>query len=74
MDLYFETFDHKAVTTEDFLWAMQKANSKTDLSKMQRWYEQAGTPVVDVISNYDEKKKEYTLFFRQTCPETFETK
>jgi aminopeptidase N len=22
MDLYFETFDGKAVTTEDFLWAM----------------------------------------------------
>jgi len=73
MDLYFDTFDGKAVTTEDFLWAMGKANNK-DLSKMSRWYEQAGTPVVDIISNYDEEKKEYTLFFRQTCPETPETK
>jgi len=72
MDLYFETFDGQAVTTEDFLWAMWKANNK-DLSKMQRWYEQAGTPVVDIISNYDEETKEYTLFFRQTCPETPET-
>jgi aminopeptidase N len=41
---------------------------------MQRWYEQAGTPVVDIISNYDEEKEEYTLFFRQTCRETSETK
>lgn len=73
MDLYFETFDWQAVTTEDFLWAMGKANNK-DLSKMQRWYEQAGTPVVDIISNYDEELKEYTLFFRQTCRETPETK
>jgi len=73
MDLYFETFDWQAVTTEDFLWAMAKANNK-DLSKMQRWYDQAGTPSVDVISNYDEQTKEYTLFFRQTCPQTPETK
>jgi aminopeptidase N len=61
------------VTTEDFLWAMGKANNK-DLAKMQRWYDQAWTPVVDIISNYDEEKKEYTLFFRQTCKETPETK
>ncbi len=72
MDLYFETFDGQAVTTEDFLWAMSKANLK-DLSKIQRWYEQAATPVVDIISNYDEQTKEYTLFFRQTCPQTPET-
>jgi aminopeptidase N len=40
MDLYFKTFDGQAVTTEDFLWAMGKANNK-DLAKMQRWYDQA---------------------------------
>ena len=71
-DLYFDTFDGQAVTTEDFLWAMWKANNK-DLSQMSKWYEQAGTPILDVISDYDEKEKTYTLFFRQTCPRTSET-
>ncbi|MDQ7023742.1 MAG: aminopeptidase N [Candidatus Gracilibacteria bacterium] len=85
MDLYFETFDGQAVTTEDFLRSMEIANNspltplltiegnKVDLSKMKKWYEQAGTPVVDIISNYDEETKDYTLFFRQTCRETPET-
>jgi aminopeptidase N len=89
MDYYFDKFDGQAVTTEDFLRAMEIANTnnnsplaplftiegnKVDLSKMQNWYNQAGTPVVDVISDYDEKEKTYTLFFRQTCPKTPETK
>jgi len=53
---------------------MRDANNSEILDQMKNWYNQAGTPVVDIISNYDEEKKEYTLFFRQTCPETPETK
>jgi aminopeptidase N len=73
MDLYFKRHDWEAVTTEDFLNAMKDANDSKILDQMKRWYQQAWTPIVDVISNYDEDKKEYTLFFRQTCPISAET-
>jgi aminopeptidase N len=73
MDYYFDKFDGQAVTTEDFLKSMENANN-IDLFKMKNWYNQAGTPVVDVISDYDKEEKTYTLFFRQTCRKTAETK
>ena len=79
MDLYFERHDGQAVTTEDFLNAMRDANEDyleekwISLNQMQNWYNQAGTPVVDVVSNYDEENKTYTLFFRQHTPDTPET-
>ncbi len=69
MDLYFERHDGQAVTTEDFLSAMADANN-TDLSQMQVWYDQAGTPVVDVAMDFDEAQKSCTLHFTQTCPST----
>ena len=48
IDLYFERHDGQAVTTEDFLAAMADAND-ADLSQMQNWYVQAGTPIVSVF-------------------------
>ena len=45
MDLYFERIDGQAVTTDDFVQAMQDA-SGVDLSQFKRWYDQAGTPVL----------------------------
>ncbi len=53
MELYFARHDGQAVTTDDFLAAMADANS-ADLSQFQRWYSQAGTPVLDVVGDYDE--------------------
>ncbi|MCD5380640.1 aminopeptidase N, partial [Candidatus Gracilibacteria bacterium] len=79
MDLYFDRHDGQAVTTEDFLAAMRDANQDyleekwINLNQMQNWYNQAGTPVVDVVSNYDEENKKYTLFFRQHTLDTPET-
>lgn len=67
MDLYFERHDWEAVTTEDFLDAMQNANN-IDLSQFQTWYDQAWTPIVDVVSKYNSDKKTYSLTFVQTCP------
>ncbi|PID86343.1 aminopeptidase N [Candidatus Gracilibacteria bacterium] len=67
MDLYFERHDGQAVTTEDFLNAMQDANNM-NLSQFQTWYDQAGTPIVDVSSNFSAEKKIYTLTFKQSCP------
>ena len=69
MDLYFERHDGQAVTTEDFLSAMADANG-VDLSQMESWYNQAGTPVVDVTMEYDADAKTCTLHFKQTYPST----
>jgi len=69
MDLYFERHDGQAVTTEDFLAAMSDAND-TDLSQMQRWYDQAGTPTLTVRMSYDAKNQRCTLHCQQSCPAT----
>ena len=69
MDLYFERHDGQAVCTEDFVAAMADA-SGVDLAQFKRWYEQAGTPVVDASGQYDEKARTYTLTLSQHCPPT----
>ncbi len=69
MDLYFERHDGQAVTTDDFVAAMQDA-SGIDLAQFKRWYEQAGTPVLDIAGDYDAAAQRYTLKVRQSCPPT----
>ena len=69
MDLYFERHDGKAVTTDDFVAAMQDA-SGIDLTQFKLWYDQAGTPVLDVTGEYDAAAKRYTLKVKQSCPPT----
>ena len=68
-DLYFDRHDGQAVTTEDFVRAMEDAND-VDLSQFRRWYRQAGTPVLNISSDYDEEASTYTLHVTQTCPAT----
>ncbi|MFP5520136.1 MAG: aminopeptidase N [Bdellovibrionia bacterium] len=72
MDLYFERFDGKAVTTEDFAQAIADAN-KADFSQFKLWYTQAGTPEVHVRESYDATKKQYTLELKQSCRPTAES-
>ncbi len=69
MDLYFRRHDGQAVTTDDFVQAMADA-SGIDLTQFRRWYEQAGTPVVEVSSKYDALTRLYTLTLKQSCPPT----
>ncbi|MDQ6971037.1 MAG: aminopeptidase N [Mariprofundaceae bacterium] len=69
MDLYFQRHDGQAVTTEDFLAAMADAND-VDLTQMQRWYDQAGTPQLTVSLDYDAAAARCTLHLRQSCPAT----
>jgi len=69
MDLYFSRHDGQAVTTEDFIKAMEDASSK-DLTQFKRWYDQAGTPVLDVSGEYDQQQKTFTLTVKQSCPPT----
>ena len=52
MRLYFKRHDGQAVTCDDFVQAMQDA-SGIDLSQFRRWYDVAGTPVLDVSSSFE---------------------
>ena len=69
MDLYFERHDGQAVRTEEFAQAMQDA-SGVDLAQFRRWYEQGGTPLLEVTGAYDATAKRYALTIEQTCPPT----
>lgn len=69
MDLYFERHDGQAVTTEEFVKAMEDA-SGIDLSQFRLWYTQAGTPVVSIETAYDPTARTFTLSLKQTCPST----
>jgi aminopeptidase N len=68
-DLYFERHDGQAVTTDDFVAAMENA-SGIDLTQFKRWYRQAGTPVIEVKDHYDAQQQRYHLTLRQHCPAT----
>jgi aminopeptidase N len=69
MDLYFRRHDGQAVTTDEFVQAMQDA-SGVDLAQFRRWYEQAGTPVLEADGKYDASARRYTLTLKQSCPPT----
>ncbi|MEQ8232148.1 MAG: aminopeptidase N, partial [Gammaproteobacteria bacterium] len=69
MDSYFERHDGEAVCTEDFVAAMADAGG-ADLEQFKRWYEQAGTPVVEARGEYDAARRAYTLTLAQHCPPT----
>lgn len=69
MDLYFERHDGQAVSCDDFRAAIADANG-IDLDQFERWYLQAGTPVVHAQGTYDVGASKYTLRLRQTCPST----
>jgi len=66
-DLYFDRHDGQAVTTEDFVRAMEDANG-VDLTQFRRWYTQAGTPVLDARSTFQNGVLELVL--AQSCPPT----
>ncbi len=66
-DLYFERHDGQAVTTEDFVVAIEEANG-IDLAQFRRWYSQAGTPVLRVATEWGEGTLALTI--EQSCPAT----
>ena len=67
MDKYFELFDGKAVTTEDFVFAMESA-SGVDLTQFKNWYSRPGTPTLAIKSRYEDGK--FTLDIEQRYPPT----
>ncbi|WP_338809598.1 aminopeptidase N [Neisseria leonii] len=68
MKRYVERHDGQAVTCDDFLAAMADANG-FDFSGFERWYSQAGTPVLDVTGRLNEAG-DYVLTVRQHIPDT----
>jgi aminopeptidase N len=69
MDLYFERHDGQAVTCDDFRSAMADANRR-DLTLFERWYSQAGTPLVKAVTRYDAAARTYDITLSQSCPAT----
>ncbi len=64
---YFEMFDGQAVTTEDFVKAMELASGK-DLTQFKNWYERPGTPIILVEA--DLAGEELKLRIQQKYPPT----
>jgi aminopeptidase N len=66
-DLYFAKHDGQAVTTDDFVSAMEAASGRS-LAQFTRWYSQAGTPIVEPDWQYDPASETFTLRLKQYCP------
>ncbi|KAH7647864.1 zincin aminopeptidase N like metalloprotease [Cryptosporidium bovis] len=70
MDLYFARHDGQAVTCDDFRSAMADANNY-DFTQFERWYDQAGTPEVEVVSiDHNKIDKTCSITLRQRCSPT----
>ncbi|WP_434778325.1 aminopeptidase N [Neisseria sp. Ec49-e6-T10] len=69
MQLYFERFDGKAVTCDDFRNAMADAN-QINLDQFALWYSQAGTPIINASGKLDSDNHTYTLTLSQQIPST----
>jgi len=68
-DLYFARHDGQAVTTEDFVRAMEDASGR-DLGQFRLWYTQAGTPQLVFRDEYDAASTTYRLHVSQSIPPT----
>ncbi|ATO20263.1 aminopeptidase N [Acinetobacter sp. LoGeW2-3] len=64
-DEYFRRHDGEAVTVEDWVAALS-AGSGVDLSNFLIWYNQPGTPKLEVHGEYDAEAQSYCLNFKQS--------
>ncbi|MEC8055903.1 MAG: aminopeptidase N, partial [Pseudomonadota bacterium] len=64
-DEYFRRYDGQAVTVEDWVDALS-SGSGIDLSNFLTWYNQPGTPKLQVNAEYDAQKQTYRLNFKQS--------
>ncbi|HEY5210178.1 MAG TPA: aminopeptidase N [Stellaceae bacterium] len=69
MDLYFERWDGHATTVEAFIACFADASGR-DLTDFFAWYEQAGTPRLDITARYDEAARALDLTLRQSTAPT----
>jgi len=68
MRLYFQRHDGRAVTCDDFVQAMQDA-SGIDLQQFKRWYDVAGTPVLECTGDFS--KDSFALTVKQSMNPPF---
>jgi len=66
---YFRRHDGSAVTCDDFRLAMAESNN-VDLSQLDLWYSQAGTPILTVTQSYDKDLQSYRISISQRIPST----
>lgn len=67
---FFNDNDGKAVTNEEFVVAMEQASHR-DLTQFRQWYQQKGTPLLEVTEQYDVTSCSYSLKIVQKnidCP------
>ncbi len=69
MDLYFSRHDGQAVTTEDFIQAMADVSGR-NFSQFFLWYQQSGTPRLDIKGDYQPEHHTFTLTVHQSIPPT----
>jgi aminopeptidase N len=69
MDLYFSRHDGEAATVEQFLACFSEASGKS-LDRFALWYEQAGTPHLKVVREYDSAAHRLTLKVSQSTAPT----
>ena len=67
--LYFDRYDGKAVTCDDFVDALADANG-FDMSLFKRWYAQSGTPVITSKRYYDDLTNTLTISLEQKTEAT----
>ncbi|WP_336294075.1 aminopeptidase N [Bartonella sp. CB169] len=67
MDLYFQRHDGQACTIEDFIACFAEVSGR-DFSQFMLWYEQAGTPNVEINHHYSDGV--LTLHAKQHIPAT----
>lgn len=69
---YFEQFDGQAITCDDFMACMdqqyQKQYPGQSLAAFTGWYEQAGTPLLEIQLNYEANQQRATLVVKQSNP------
>ncbi len=69
MDLYFDRWDGQATTVEAFVACFAEVTGR-DLSSFFGWYEQAGTPSVNVEALYDEAARALDVTITQVTAPT----
>ncbi|HTX48970.1 MAG TPA: aminopeptidase N [Caulobacteraceae bacterium] len=69
ISLYLHRHDGQAVTTEEFVRAMEDVSGR-DLTQFRLWHTQAGRPRLDARGAWDRSGARFELTLTQTCPPT----
>ncbi|EQD76383.1 aminopeptidase N [mine drainage metagenome] len=67
LELYFERYDGRTVTLEDFLEIMEQVYGQS-LHPFERWLDRSGTPRIECRSRYDRRNRRLRITLTQLCP------